>query len=199
MPRPKAFDPAEKLDEAMIMFWDEGFESTSIPKLEEHLKINRFSIYDTYGDKRSLFTKVLQRYTDGLLHLLVMPLENGTRGIADLRRFLKDFRRHFVGSPVARGCLLCNTATEIGDRDAEIAEAIEAYFERLENALVACLKRARKMGEIGSSNAAIRSHARLMRSSVQGILVDLRLTRDQAKVAPAFRAIEAYIRSLKNR
>jgi TetR/AcrR family transcriptional repressor of nem operon len=197
MPRRKAFDPAEKLDQAVTLFWNRGYAATSIPALEENLGINRFSIYDTYGDKRTLFAAVLARYTDELIEQLVEPLENGTDGFADLARFLKAFRRRFAGSERARGCLLVNTATEIGSRDPEVASHIQSYFDRFEQAIVNCLLRARRLGELDATPAQIRSYARLLLCSAEGILLELRLAGDARDVAPAFRAIESYCHSLR--
>lgn len=199
MPRPKGFDPARKLDEAMLLFWNQGFATTSIPKLEKALNINRFSIYDTFGDKRTLFIKVLERYTDILVDELVAPLENGTQGIADLKRFVKNFRQKFFAARESSGCLLCNTATEIGDRDSDIAKMLAAYFERIGAALYACLKRARNLGETDGSDAELRAAARLLRSSIEGILVELRLSGNPKKAAPSLAAIDAYIRGLARR
>jgi TetR/AcrR family transcriptional repressor of nem operon len=197
MPRHKAFDPEEKLDQAVTLFWNNGYGATSIPALEKHLGINRFSIYDTYGDKRTLFTKVVARYTDELIDELVEPLENGSGGFADLDRFLKAFRRRFQDSDRARGCLLVNTATEIGSRDPDVARHIQSYFERFERAIVGCLQRARRLGELDATPAEVRSYARLLLCSAEGILLELRLAGDVKDVAPAFRAVANYCRSLR--
>lgn len=196
MPRPKAFDPAVKLDEAVSLFWREGFESTSIPALEKHLKINRFSIYDTYGDKRSLFLRVLDRYTELLVDELIRPLEDGVGGIADLGRFFATFKRKFAGPEVVHGCLMVNTATEIGGRDPDIAARVEAYFDSLERALLACLSRARELGEFEASNADLRSRARILRAGVEGILVELRLGRNSQEVGRTIRAMRASVPGL---
>jgi TetR/AcrR family transcriptional repressor of nem operon len=175
MPRPKAFDPETKLDDAMGLFWSQGFEPTSIPQLEKHLNINRFSIYATFGNKRSLFIKALRRYTDGLIGGLVKPLEQGSGGIADLDAFLKGFWQRFGAKDSIPGCLLCNTATELGDSDAEIAKQVSDYFERVELAVFECLQRAKSLGEVQGSAEELRNRARLARASLQGLLVELRL------------------------
>lgn len=198
MPRRKAFDPLEKLDQAVTLFWKRGYGATSIPALEKYLGINRFSIYDTYGDKRTLFAKVLARYTQALIDELVEPLENGTGGFVDLARFLKDFRRRFGDSSKASGCLLVNTATEFGSRDPEISRHIRSYFDQFEQAIVKCLLRARRLGELEATSAEIRSSARLLLSSAEGILLELRFAGDTREVAPAFRALENYCHSLRS-
>jgi TetR/AcrR family transcriptional repressor of nem operon len=189
MPRPKAFDPEVKLDDAMRLFWSQGFETTSIPQLERHLKINRFSIYDTFGNKRSLFLKALGRYTEGLVEGLVTPLEQGSGGLKDLDAFLKRFWQRFGAKDSIAGCLLCNTATELGDSDSEIAERVSNYFERVELAVFDCLQRGKALGELEGSTEELRNRARLARASLQGLLVELRLSGSARRSRKTFDAL----------
>ena len=51
MPRPKQFDPDHALEMAMHVFWRQGYKATSIEDLAGAMGINRFSLYDTFGDK----------------------------------------------------------------------------------------------------------------------------------------------------
>ncbi len=62
MARHKEFDQDEALQKAMEAFWARGYEATSMQDLVEHMGINRQSLYDTFGDKHSLFLKALDRY-----------------------------------------------------------------------------------------------------------------------------------------
>ncbi len=191
MARPKSFDPDEKLRDAMDLFWRRGFERTSIPMLEQHLSINRFSIYDTFGKKRALFLQSLDLYAGDLLRHLIEPLEAGLDGRADLERFLIRWRRRFVDEGV-RGCLMCNTATEIGNSDAEAAGLVVAYFGRLEMAILACLERSRRLGETDADPSALAAHAKGICLSLQGALVTFATcpARTQAsKVADAVAAM----------
>jgi TetR/AcrR family transcriptional repressor of nem operon len=186
---PKAFDPAAKLDDAMRLFWNQGFEATSIPQLEKHLKINRFSIYDTFGNKRSLFLRVLRRYTELLVEGLVEPLESGSGGLTDLDEFLKRFWTRFGAKGAIPGCLLCNTATELGGADPEIAKQVNSYFERVELAVVRCLQRAKELGELQGTTEELRCRARLARASLQGLLVELRLSESGRRSRKTFDAL----------
>ncbi len=61
MARQKEFDRDEVLHKAMEVFWTRGYEGTSIQDLVKHMGINRQSIYDTFGDKHSLFLQALDR------------------------------------------------------------------------------------------------------------------------------------------
>ena len=62
MPRPKEFNPDDAIEKAMQVFWHKGYEATSMEDLLSAMDLNRGSLYDTFGDKRQLFLKVMDRY-----------------------------------------------------------------------------------------------------------------------------------------
>lgn len=65
MSRTKEFDPDVVLDRAMELFWERGFEATSMALLTERLGIGRASLYATFGDKHQLYLAALRRYLHG--------------------------------------------------------------------------------------------------------------------------------------
>ena len=62
MARHKEFDPGEAMKEAMEAFWERGYHGTSVNDLLAEMKLNRGSMYDTFGDKKSLFLATLAEY-----------------------------------------------------------------------------------------------------------------------------------------
>lgn len=64
MARNKEFDPAEKLEKARNLFWQKGYNATSMQDLVDAMGLNRGSIYDTYGDKHSLYIECLKSYVN---------------------------------------------------------------------------------------------------------------------------------------
>ena len=64
MPRQKEFEREEVLEKALEVFWCNGYNGTSFADLTEGMCINRQSIYDTYGDKHTLFLEVLNHYSE---------------------------------------------------------------------------------------------------------------------------------------
>ena len=87
MPRPKAFDPDDVLHKAMQVFWERGYEATSMQDLVDCMGINRFSLYSTFGDKHQLFLAALARYRDKVVARLVDELEWSDAGLAAIRQF----------------------------------------------------------------------------------------------------------------
>jgi AcrR family transcriptional regulator len=63
--RPRAFNAEEAMDRAMQVFWRKGYLGTSLSDLTNAMGINRPSIYAGFGNKKSLFRKVLDRYSKG--------------------------------------------------------------------------------------------------------------------------------------
>ena len=74
MSRTKTFDEEKTLDRAVELFWSQGFDATSIADLEKHLGLGRQSLYNTYGDKRTLFLRAIQRYAETNRREAVAPL-----------------------------------------------------------------------------------------------------------------------------
>ena len=60
--RPRAFDKDQALDQAVHVFWEKGYEGTSIADLAAAMGINPPSLYAAFGNKEALFKKVLERY-----------------------------------------------------------------------------------------------------------------------------------------
>ena len=59
----KQFDPEIALDKAMQLFWAKGYSATGLTELLETMEIGRKSLYDTFGNKRALYIKALDRYS----------------------------------------------------------------------------------------------------------------------------------------
>ena len=64
MARSKEFDEKQALRKAMELFWQQGYEKTSMQELVDYMGIHRRSIYDTFGDKRTLFLSALSYYEE---------------------------------------------------------------------------------------------------------------------------------------
>lgn len=188
MPRPREFDPDQALERAMRLFWEQGFDATSIGDLEERLGINRFSIYNTFGDKRGLFLAALDRYRDRVVSDLARELEHGEDGLGALRGFFRQVGRA-VGSPDSRvGCFMVNCAVERSAADPGATERVRAHFDRVERAFVRCLKRARDGGQI-APDAPIRDRARQLAVTFQGLLVGMKMGQDPACLRGAVRQL----------
>jgi len=144
--RPRTFDEAKVLEDAVQAFRESGFDGISVPELIERLGICRQSLYATFGDKRGLYLRALERWgqreIDAKVRLLTAPgsplqaVRTVVRGWADL-----------ASRCPSEGCL---TATAIVEArgDHEALAVVEAQVERLEAGLRDALERAKQVGEL---------------------------------------------------
>jgi TetR/AcrR family transcriptional repressor of nem operon len=170
MPRPKEFDRDSALDRAMGAFWTKGYAATSVEDLVAHMRIQRGSLYATFGDKRSLFLSALDRYQRVVTRELFEALDAPGSGLAAIRRF---FRLRVEGSldrSRPPGCLVTNSAVELSRRDRGAAARVGDSLAGLEAGFLRALERARERGELAATRD-LRALARFLTSSAQGLSV----------------------------
>jgi AcrR family transcriptional regulator len=82
--RPIGFDRDAALEAAMLLFWERGYEGTSMADLTHAMGLNPSSIYAAFGDKQALFQLVVKRYMELRAQYAVKALEEPT-----LERFIR--------------------------------------------------------------------------------------------------------------
>src|SRR5713226_5030737 len=120
MARPREFDANTALDRAMEVFWSKGYGATSLDNLCEVTGLSRSSLYATFGSKRNLLLRSVDRYvelrTPRIAAALAQPLSIHDAFASLARQFIDQI----VAGPGRRGCFLGNCAAELprGDRAA---------------------------------------------------------------------------------
>jgi TetR/AcrR family transcriptional repressor of nem operon len=148
MPRPLSFDPTEKLHQAMMVFWRNGYEGTSINTLISELEINRFSLYSQFGDKHQLYLKVLEHYNRVVYQPLLTPLRSSPSGKAAIDRYLENFSQKVSGPHAAHGCLIQSTLLAGENVDPEFKQVLIKRVNELKMLLRQNLKAAQEQGEL---------------------------------------------------
>lgn len=184
--RPREFDRTVALEQAMDEFWVKGYEATSIEDLLGQMHINRGSLYDTFGDKRTLFLETLQHYSDQTLSQLHGMFEAQGSPLGNIRLLFESIQQKMskIGS---HGCLIGNTAIELATHDQEIANLVAGHFQRVEGLLRRTLERADARGEL-HADADTRALARFLVGALNGLTalskagVNRAVTRDMVRV-----------------
>ncbi|HEV7996147.1 MAG TPA: TetR/AcrR family transcriptional regulator [Stellaceae bacterium] len=137
MARPREFDETAALDAAIDCFWRDGYEATSVRDLAASMGITGTSLYNAFGDKRSLFRQALQRYAQRSTRERIARLESTMPPKQAVCAFLGEIVERSLDDRDRRGCLLVNSALEVAPHDPELgAEVaarlgeIEAFFRR---------------------------------------------------------------------
>jgi len=172
MGRTKEFDYEKKLDIALELFWTQGYHVTSITDLENHMGINRSSIYPTYGDKRALLIKCLTKY----LKSKVSEYEGILNGLqSDPIVTLRQILRLAVDQSIKedRICLAVKIAFEIALTDESVRRVLAISEKKIEDIYFQTLKTGQEEGCIkgdldakltadflaGSSSAMFKNYA----------------------------------------
>src|SRR6202035_2469111 len=112
--RPREVDEDKVVDVAMRLFWDHGFDGTSMRELTEAMGTNRRSIYAAFGNKKALFTAALKRYLAGTGAFVDKARALPTaREVAEA--FLRGSVEAFTSSDRPSGCMAVESALTCSD------------------------------------------------------------------------------------
>jgi len=170
MARTKEFDPDIVLRRALELFWERGYDATSMADLVEHLGIARASIYGTYGGKHELYVKALECYLRTRDPDPVELLSQPGPVLPAVRALVEVYAQESMGDQRRRGCMVVNAAVELGPQDRQVARLVESSWDQLETALTAALTRARAQGELAAGRDP-RALARFLLVVLQGMRV----------------------------
>lgn len=151
MARSKAFDEDRALDGAMALFWERGYEATSMRDLTARAGISSSSLYATFGDKRELYGAALERYRalEQEQFAADLAVERPIRAL--LARMQADLIDTLLADDGTRGSFTLNAAIELGGRDPTITRQLRAHFEAISGLLARRLAEAQRAGEIATA------------------------------------------------
>ena len=151
MARPREFDEVKAISQAAAVFWRKGFADTSIGDLEDALSMGRQSIYNAFGDKRSLFLLALDQYYQNASEPLQLAFSGDALGLEAIRRYLEGVISFQTSSEERLGCFLTRSLVDHGTLDPDVAQKCQNNEKRLHSAFSEALVKARELGEISNS------------------------------------------------
>ncbi len=186
--RPKEFVREDALECALGTFWDRGYASTGLGDLTRAMGIGRQSLYDTFGDKRSLYLEALEAYCDRQLasiRALVSAESSPGQGLA---AFLRAWESMATGTH-RNGCLVINSVPEAtSGGDPEIIKALGRHVDRMGRLIEDLVQAAMDSGEITVPLKA-REVAGMISAAVHGLSVRARLQDASLAAADTSRAL----------
>jgi TetR/AcrR family transcriptional repressor of nem operon len=183
--RTKEFDPDAALQAALELFWQRGYEATSMSDLVDRLGIGRASIYATFGNKHELYLKALERYDRAGLPPMVRELSQPGPALPAVRSVVRRYATEAADEQLrVNGCLVTNTASELAPHDAAAARHVERNWDQLEAVLHSALIRAQAQGELPADRDPL-TLARMLLVLMQGLRVVGKASADPARVRDA--------------
>ena len=191
MGRPREFDESAVLDAAAHRFWLRGYEATSVRELAQSMGITSASLYNAFGDKRSLFRKALAHYVENSFG------DRAARfGALEPREAITAFFREIVQRSLSdeerKGCLLVNSALEVAPHDPEFQKIIAEVLVRVEAFFQRCVAAGQAAGQIPTTHAAD-DLARLLLGAFLGIRVLARTRPEPALLEGLVRPVLAML------
>jgi len=166
----------------MRLFWRKGYAGTSVEDLTGTLNLSRSSLYDTFGDKRSLFLEALKLYSERVLGATAQVLNESPSPMAGIQKVFDDLIAGVGSETGALGCFMVNSVAELVPYDPDVTEIATKYADSLQQLFTTVLTEAR------SQNLAIKKQtpeqfAAYVFNMIQGIRVLIKsgATREQVQ------------------
>ena len=166
----------------MRLFWRKGYAATSVEDLIATLHLSRSSLYDTFGDKRTLFLEALKLYTERVLGATAQTLNESPSPIAGIQKVFDDLMTGIGSETGALGCFMVNSVAELVPYDPDVTEIATTYSESIQKLFIAVLMQAKSQNMLTEKQTP-HQLAAYMFNMIQGIriLIKSGATREQVQ------------------
>jgi TetR/AcrR family transcriptional repressor of nem operon len=188
MARHKEFDKAAVLQKAMLLFWRQGYESTSVRDLIQATGISSSSLYESFGDKRAIYIATLRLYCQAEQGGFIALIQQHENLKIVLAHAFQTAREQIHGS--SQGLFSMNSIIEFGNRDPEITEILWAHYTVIWTCFKEAIAQAQSKGQIRNPQDAS-DIANALITALYGYASILR-------VKPDFSASEGLLQSLQS-
>ncbi len=188
--RPRKFDEEAVLDALTDLFWDKGYEATSMNDILEVSGLRKSSLYSTFGSKKGLFRRILDRYVETRMEGFAdMAEASDAAGLEALHTFLDA-----VFAFGRAGCLAVNTTTELGTSDPAVSALARVYRDRIRAALYKVVSAATQSSGLAADLVGARTE--LLLGFLLGYAVAARTGADSSEInglaAAAHQIVESW-------
>ena len=152
----------------MQRFWAAGYAATSVRDLGDAMGLGQASVYNAFGDKRTLFTQCLDRYLDANMRARIARVEKTLPPRQAIETFLSEIVERSLENRL--GCLLVNSALEVAPHDPDIADIVAVRMGELEAFFRRCVIAGQRDGSV-SLDVDAKDGARLLLTTVMGLRV----------------------------
>jgi AcrR family transcriptional regulator len=189
--RPRSFDRDQALESAIAVFWEHGYDATSIALLTGALGIGAPSLYAAFGDKRALFIEALDRYMSTYAAFTQAALAEEPDARAAVGRLLREAATAYTRPDRPHGCMLISAAANCSPQSADIAAHLRELRAAGARTLQDKIAAAAQKGEI-PADADAHALANFYGATLRGMSA---LARDGANKADLEQIADAALRA----
>ena len=154
MPRPPEYDRTAVVEQAMDVFWEQGYGRTSIGDLVGATGLQPGSLYAAFGNKKGLFLEVIEQYNRGFIVKIRGLREQPGSAIGKISHLLQEIVEEQASGRDQRGCLTVNAMLEMSQHDSEIGDHLCGYSRYLSKAFESLISDAQAQGQIAADRDA---------------------------------------------
>lgn len=152
MARNVEFDRELAVNKAKEVFWEKGYNCTSMQDLVDAMQINRSSLYNTIGDKQQLFLECIESYAKDAVDEAVQKAEQAETPLQGLTKIIRDKAEWVVDCE--KGCLGMKTIFEMAPNDEAVRNILMKSNVRYNELITGLIEKAQVLGEIDPTEDA---------------------------------------------
>jgi AcrR family transcriptional regulator len=146
--RPKNFDRSVALQQAMMLFWERGFEGASFDDLTAAMGISASSFYNSFGSKERLYQEATEAYTVAAGKWFAGELNADTDTRTAFHRLLTAAAREFTRNDRPSGCMIALACTQVSPALTSLRDTMVAYRAAAQSAMAARIQRGIDEGDV---------------------------------------------------
>ncbi len=178
MGRQQRFDTDDVIDKVIGVFMSKGYEATSVKDLVDATNLHPGSLYNAFGNKKQIYECALNRFVAiSPLNLLLKSPETSDPK-KTLEKLFSDTISMAVNKSETRGCLITNTAAELGGSDKETANWVSNSFRKTEDGICRLIERGQELGQFKSKQSP-RILAQFILNTTQGMQLLAKVNQDR--------------------
>lgn len=140
MARPRQFDEEKVIESLMNVFWEKGYEATSMQDLVAASGLLKGSLYGAFGDKHAMYVAALRHYDRTRIQSGIDMLNGEGSARQKIARLFDNVIESTRRGLFAGGCLLCNASLEKAATDREVKNEVRTTIRRLKVAIMGALE-----------------------------------------------------------
>ncbi len=167
MARTEEFNRELVLEKAMNLFWEKGYNGTSMQDLVDGTGLNRSSLYNSFGSKLDLYEETLRSYQKQTGGIFQKALLKARDPLDAIQQIFESFLAEILGDKQEKGCFILNCKMEMGNQDASINKWLLDNQENQLNTFQELVSEGQKQGLINKKEDSM-SYAYYIMNAFQG-------------------------------
>jgi TetR/AcrR family transcriptional repressor of nem operon len=142
MARPREFDETRVKEALMKVFWEKGYEATSMQDLVDATGLLKGSLYGAFGDKQALYMIALAHYDLTRIQAGIDMLLGEASAAVKIAQLFDSVIESAKSGVFAGGCLLCNASIEMAPVDSAVEKSVKTTIRRFKAAIRSAIESA---------------------------------------------------------